>query len=58
MLLGWDSGEVIPYYLYYPRDDGVISASMMNHLSSMALELWSGAQELHKQVGTWHWAVR
>lgn len=45
-LLGWDSGEVTTTLSVYPKDGGIISPSMMNHFSSEALELRSGAQEL------------
>lgn len=51
ILLGWDSGEVTTTLSVYPKDGGVISPSMMNHFSSKALELRSGAQELQKQNG-------
>lgn len=47
MLLGWGSGEVTLYCLYHPRDGDITNPSMMNHLSSMALEPRSGAQERH-----------
>lgn len=44
-------GKLLPYSLCYPGNGGVTSPSAMDHLSSTALELRSGAQERQGRHG-------